>query len=62
LALLPLAGDAGPACKITVYEAIYVSLAKIHETNLVTPDNKLVGIAGKTGLKRYVAWLADFVG
>jgi predicted nucleic acid-binding protein len=56
-ALLPLAVDMGLAYGITVYDAIYVSLAKIHETILVTADRKLAETIGKTDFKRYVAWL-----
>ena len=58
-ALLPLAVDIGLAYGITVYDAIYVSLAKIHETILVTADRKLVEITGKTDFKKYVGWLGD---
>ena len=60
-ALLPLAMDVGLAYGITVYDAIYVSLAKIHEATLVTADKKLVEIVGKTDFKKHVAWLADYV-
>jgi len=57
--LMPLAVDVGLAYGITVYDAIYVSLAKIHETILVTADRKLVETMGKTDFKIYVAWLGD---
>lgn len=43
---MPLAVDMGLAYGITVYDAIYISLAKIHETILVTADRKLVEIMG----------------
>ena len=56
-ALLPFAVDLGLAYGITVYDAIYVSLAKIHQTVLVTADKKLVEMMGKTDLKKHVAWL-----
>ena len=56
-ALLPLAVDMGLAYGITVYDAVYVSLAKIHETILVTADRKLLETMGKTDFKKYVAWL-----
>lgn len=59
--LLPLAVDVGLAYGITVYDAFYVSLAKVHETTLVTADRKLVEIAGKTDFKKHVAWLVDYV-
>jgi predicted nucleic acid-binding protein len=59
--LLPLARDVGLAYGITVYDAIYVSLAKIHETTLVTADKKLVEAVEKTVFKKHIAWLADYV-
>jgi predicted nucleic acid-binding protein len=60
-ALLPFALDWGLAYGITVYDAIYVSLAKVHETILVTGDKKLVEIMGKTDFKKHVAWLGDSI-
>ena len=60
-ALLPFAVDLGLAYGITVYDAIYVSLAKIHQTILVTADKKLVEIMGKTDFKKHVAWLGDSI-
>lgn len=60
-ALLPFAVDLGLAYGITVYDAIYVSLAKVHETILVTADKKLVEIMGKTDFKKHVAWLGDSI-
>lgn len=56
-ALLPLAVDMGLAYGITVYDAVYVSLAKIHETIWVTADRKPLETMGKADFKRYVAWL-----
>jgi predicted nucleic acid-binding protein len=56
-ALLPLAVDLGLAFGITVYDAMYVSLAKVHETVLLTADRKLAEVMGKTDFKKYVAWL-----
>jgi predicted nucleic acid-binding protein len=60
-ALSPFALDLGLAYGITVYDAIYVSLAKVHETILVTADKKLVEIMGKTDFKKHVAWLGDSI-
>lgn len=47
--------------KRRIYDAIYVSLAKIHETTLMAADRTLVGIVGRTDFKKHVAWLADYV-
>ena len=58
-ALWPLAVDMGIAYGITVYDALYVSLAKIHEIMLVTADRKLAEMMGKTDYKKYIAWLGN---
>ena len=60
-ALLPFAVDLGLAYGITVYDALYVSLAKVHETILITADKKLVEIMGKTDFKKHVAWLGGSI-
>lgn len=60
-ALLPFAVDLGLAYGITVYDALYVSLAKVQETILITADKKLVEIMGKTDFKKHVAWLGDSI-
>ena len=59
--LLPLAVDLGLACGITVYDAIYVSLAMIREMVLMTADRRLADIMGRTDYKKYVAWLGDSI-
>ena len=59
--LLPTAVDLGLACGITVYDAIYVSLAMIREMVLMTADRKLADIMGRTDYKKYIAWLGDFI-
>jgi predicted nucleic acid-binding protein len=59
--LLPFAVDLGLAYGITVYDALYVSLAKIHQTILVTADKKLVEIMGKTDFKKHVTWLGGSI-
>ena len=59
--LLPFAVDLGLAYGITVYDALYVSLAKVHETILITADKKLVEIMGKTAFKKHVAWLGGSI-
>ncbi len=59
--LLPIAVDVALASGITVYDAIYVSLAMIREMVLVTADRRLVEIIRKTDLKKHVAWLGDSI-
>ncbi len=58
--LLPLAVDIAIACGITVYDALYLSLAKVYETTLMTADRKLVDVLAKTDLKDSVIWLGSY--
>jgi predicted nucleic acid-binding protein len=58
--LLPLALDIAIACGITVYDAIYVSLAKVYETAMMTADRKLVDALVKTKLKDAMTWLGSY--
>jgi predicted nucleic acid-binding protein len=58
--LLPLAVDIAIAYGITVYDASYLSLAKVYETTLMTADRKLVDVLAKTDLKDSVIWLGRY--
>ena len=58
--LLPLAVDIAMAYGITVYDASYLSLAKVYETTLITADRKLVDVLAKTDLKDSVIWLGSY--
>ena len=57
--LLPLAIDIGIAYKITIYDALYLSMARIYETKMITADRKLADAMAKTDLKEYVSWLGS---
>ena len=57
--LLPLAIDIGIAYKITLYDAIYISMARVYEIKMMTADRKLADVMAKTDLKEYVAWLGS---
>jgi len=57
--LLPLAIDIGIAYKITVYDAIYISMARVYEIKMMTADRKLIDATAKTDLKKFVAWLGS---
>ena len=57
--LLPLAIDIGIAYKITIYDALYLSMARIYEIKMMTADRKLADVMAKTDLKEYVAWLGS---
>ena len=57
--LFPLAIDIGIAYKITVYNAIYISMARVYEIKMMTADRKLADVMAKTDLKEYVAWLGS---
>jgi predicted nucleic acid-binding protein len=58
--LLPLAVDIAITYGITVYDASYLSLAKVYETTLITADRKLVDVLAKTDLKDSVIWLGSY--
>lgn len=55
--LLSLAVHIGMAYGITVYDAMYVTLSRIHETRMMTADRKLFEKLTKTDLKKYIGWL-----
>jgi len=57
--LLPLAIQVGMAYGITVYDAMYVTLSRIHETRMITTDKRLYERLAKTDLKKYVTWLGS---
>ena len=57
--LFPLAVDLGITYNITVYDALYVSLATVLETRLITADKKLEDALRKTPLKKRVEWLGE---
>jgi predicted nucleic acid-binding protein len=58
--LLPLAVDISIIYGMTVYDASYLSLAKVYETKLITADRKLVDLLAKTDLKDSVIWLGSY--
>jgi predicted nucleic acid-binding protein len=58
--LLPLAVDIAIAYGITVYHALYLSLAKVYETTLMTADRKLCGTLSRTDLRDSVTWLGSY--
>jgi predicted nucleic acid-binding protein len=59
--LLPLAMDISLAYGITVYDAMYVSLARVYETMMMTADRKLLDSLFKTDLKGSIIWLGHYV-
>ena len=58
--LLPLAVDIAIAYGMTAYDALYLSLAKVYETTLMTADRRLVHILAKTDLKDSITWLGSY--
>jgi predicted nucleic acid-binding protein len=59
-ALFALAIDIAIACEVTVYDALYLSMAKVYETQMMTADRKLFDLTAKTDLKRSVIWLGNY--
>jgi len=44
---------------ITVYDAMYVTLTRIHETRMLTADRKLFEKMAGTDMNKYVSWLGN---
>ena len=59
--LLPLAVDMAIAYGITVYDALYLSLAKVYETTMITADRKLVEALAKADLRDSITWLGSYL-
>jgi predicted nucleic acid-binding protein len=60
--VMPLAVTIAIHGGITVYDAMYVSVAKIYETKLITADRKLTEALAKTEFNEYVQWLGAGIG
>ena len=59
--LLPLAMDMSVVYGITVYDAMYISLARVYETKMMTADGKLLDSLSKTDLKGNIICLRDYI-
>jgi predicted nucleic acid-binding protein len=59
-ALFPLAIDIAIAYEVTVYDALYLSMAKVYETQMMTADKKLFDLTTKTNLRKNVMWLGSW--
>jgi predicted nucleic acid-binding protein len=59
-ALFPLAIDIAIAYEVTVYDALYLSLAKVYEMQMMTADKKLFDLTTRTHLKKSVMWLGNW--
>lgn len=57
--VLPLAINMGLIHDITVYDALYLSVALVFEAKLITADRKLVNRLNNTDLKQSIQWLGD---
>jgi predicted nucleic acid-binding protein len=60
--VMPLAVTIAMHSGITVYDAMYVAVARIYETRMITADKKLVDALLKTEFSGYVQWLAAGIG
>lgn len=57
--LLKLAVDLALVYKITVYDALYLAIAQIYESKLITADKRLTNVLKNTSLEGNIAWLGD---
>ena len=55
--IMPLSVSIALQSGITVYDAMYVAVARIYETRMITADRRLVGALAKTEFKNNVQWL-----
>lgn len=60
--VMPLAVSIAMHSGITVYDAMYVAVARIYETRMITADRRLVDALAKTEFKQYVQWLGAGIG
>ena len=60
--LMSLAIELGMAYGIAVYDSMYMAVAKISESTLITADRKLVEQISKTDDRKYVTWLGHYGG
>ena len=58
--LLTVAVDIAIAYGMTVYDALYLSLAKVYETTMITADRKLVEALAKADLRDSITWLGSY--
>ena len=55
--IMPLSVSIALHSGITVYDAMYVAVAGIYETRMITADRKLIDALAKTEFKDNVQWL-----
>ena len=58
--LILLAMDIAIVYGITVYDAIYISLAKVYDTAMMTADRKLIDALARTDLRDSIIWLGSY--
>jgi len=58
--LLPLSVVMAFAYGMAVYDALYLSLAKVYETTMITADRKLVEALAKADLRDSLTWLGSY--
>jgi predicted nucleic acid-binding protein len=59
-AVFPLATGIAMTYGITVYDAVYLALARVRETQMITADKKLFTRMTETEMEEYVSWLGNF--
>ena len=57
--IMPLAETIAMQSGITVYDAMYVAVASIYETRMITADKKLVDALVKSEFGKNILWLAS---
>ena len=60
--IIPLAVSIAMHSGITVYDAMYVAVARIYGTKMITADKKLTDALAKTEFNNDVLWLGAWIG
>ena len=60
--VMPLAVSIAMHGEITVYDAMYVAIARIYKTRMITADRKLVDALSRTEFSNDVQWLGVGIG
>jgi predicted nucleic acid-binding protein len=58
--ILPLSVEIAVAYGLPVYDAMYISLAKVYNTAMITADKRLVDKVTRTDLKKSTTWLGNY--
>lgn len=59
LPIMPLSVSIAMHCNVSVYDAMYVAVANLYKTRMITADRRLVDALAKTEFHKNVLWLGE---